>query len=127
MISDLLNDLIKKEGMTIPQDFRNFMEENHKRLFDWAFIEIPIGDRTITFNNFLGNTGELNTDLYKWYKFFSDGGEYLTFGNGVYGENFAIKVKGEKIGQIVVFFEEEDEQRKYVIATCFSEFLKMLQ
>ena len=32
MISDLLNDLIKKEGMTIPQDFRNFMEENHNAL-----------------------------------------------------------------------------------------------
>lgn len=125
MISKILNDLTN-EGLTLPEDFRNFMEKNASRLFDWAFAEISIRDNTFVFNNFLGATGELNTDLYKWYKFSSDGSEYLTFGNGVYGESFAIKVKSDKIGQVVVFFDDEGELQKYILANSFSEFLALL-
>lgn len=100
--------------------------KNGSKLFDWAFAEITVGNNTFVFNNFLGDTGELNTDLYKWYKFASNGSEYLTFGNGVYGESFAIKVKGDMIGQIVVFCDDDGEPQKYILASSFSDFLAKL-
>lgn len=128
MISQVLSDLVGKEGMTLPRDFYDFMEANSEKLIDWAFTEISVGDRVFIFNNFLGATGELNTDLYKWYKFASDGSEYLTFGNGVYGESFAIKVKGEDIGEVSVFFVDEDgEDCECKIARSFGEFLAILK
>lgn len=127
MISKLFNDLTNNEGMTIPSDYRAFLEKNKDNLYDWAFKEIFIDDNEFIFNNFLGETGELNTDLMMWYKFMSNGSEYLIFGNGIYGESYAIKTKGDKIGQVAVFFDDDGEREQVVIAKSFSDFLSKLK
>ena len=126
MVNKILDKLAKEKNMSFPMDFCNLMGAIQNDIYQFAFYQISVGDRSFVFNNFLGSTGELNTDLYEWHKFLSYSDEYLTFGNGVYGEKFMIKVTEPDIGKIYVVFDDEDDTAKLLIANTFTEFLKKL-
>ena len=127
MIKETIKKLINEEGMSIPQDYLNFIESYHDDDEELALPEIDFDERTIILSGFLGATGQLETDLYLWYKFAFDGSEYLGIACGVFGENVAIKVKGDKIGHVVAFFDDDEEMQMCIIADSFSEFLTMLR
>ena len=126
MVTKLLDKLTKEKNMSFPMDFCKLMSEIQSDIYQFAFYQIDVKGRSFVFNNFLGATGELNTDLYEWHKFLSSGDEYLTFGNGVYGEKFMIKTTEPDVGKIYVTFDDEEDTTKLLIANTFTEFIRKL-
>ena len=126
MIVEMIDKLSKENAISYPEDFCRWMEQIQNDIYQFAFCEIKAGERCFVFNNFLGKTGKLNTDLYEWNRFVAAGADYIIFGNGVYGESFVLGVKASDVGKVYVSFEEDGDKKKILISDTFSGFLKKL-
>ncbi len=112
--------------MKFPTDFSSFMSQENFDLFQFSFHEIEADERVFVFNNFLGDTNDLNTDLILWHEFTGICDDYLAFGNGVFGDSFLIKVSEKDNGKIYVSFDEDGAKVRLLIANSFEEFLNKL-
>lgn len=124
-IDCVINKLKKEFDLVIPEDYVDFVKGIDMFQYSWDIIEV--GEEEIEINHFLGYDVDVTSrDLYKWYLFAdSERLDYLTFAMGFGNEEFAIKVKGDNLGEVALIAPDQDgniEIKK--ICNNFSEFIK---